>query len=129
MVIGILMTRIKFFLIFCLGFSISCLGFPLRGVAISAGAGGNRPLLFVIARSRRRRGNLARAQGDDSIKGEIAVQQAMAAYRRFDIQLAGELARKALSLLPPDELENRSVMSANLGFIYYISGNFKEAER
>ena len=64
-----------------------------------------------------------------ALRLEIVVQQAMAAYRRFDIQLAGELARKALSLLPPDELENRSVMSANLGFIYYISGNFQEAER
>ena len=38
-----------------------------------AGAGGNRPLLFVIARSRRRRGNLARAQ--DSLKVIIEPQR------------------------------------------------------
>jgi len=41
--------------------------------AISVGAGENRPLMFVIARSCSRRGNLARAQ--DSLKVIIEPQK------------------------------------------------------
>jgi len=47
-----------------------------RDVAISAGAGGNRPLLFVIARSHRRRGNPVRAQ--DSLRVIIEPQRQLA---------------------------------------------------
>jgi len=68
------------------------------------------------------------AQGDESIRDEIAVQQAMAAWRRHDYPLAGKLARKALSILPPDEHENRDVMNLILGWNYNYSGNFREAE-
>jgi LuxR family maltose regulon positive regulatory protein len=68
------------------------------------------------------------AQDDDSIKGEIAAQQAHITWRRYDYPLAGTLARKALSLLSPDELESRATMNNILGYISLSNGNFKEAE-
>jgi LuxR family maltose regulon positive regulatory protein len=68
------------------------------------------------------------AQGDDNLMGEIVAHRAHIAWRWFDYQLAGELANKALSLLHPDELENRSVMNNILGYLKTFSGDTKDAE-
>jgi ATP/maltotriose-dependent transcriptional regulator MalT len=66
---------------------------------------------------------------DDSFKGIISAAQNSIAWRRHDYPLAEELAKKALSLLPSSEVEYRSVMSVSLGHIYYMRGNYKEAEQ
>jgi LuxR family maltose regulon positive regulatory protein len=50
------------------------------------------------------------------------------AYSRGDIKSALELGKEALSLLPPDELDVRSGVGMNLGYIYWQRGHFKEAE-
>jgi len=68
------------------------------------------------------------AEGDESIKGDVANLQALIAWRREDFTLAEELAQKALSLLPPDELEKRGSLIVVLGFIQTSRGNLEEAE-
>jgi LuxR family maltose regulon positive regulatory protein len=67
-------------------------------------------------------------EGNDRLMGKVATLQAITVWRRHDYSLAGKLARKALSLLPPDELESRATMNIALGSLCVGSGNLKEAE-
>ena len=66
-------------------------------------------------------------QGDDSLIGRIAHSRVLLAWRRHDYPLAGELAEKALPLLPSSEVAH-NLMSNTLGYIYYMRGNYIEAE-
>jgi len=68
------------------------------------------------------------AQDNDSLMGKIATQKAFLAVRRFDYPLAVELAKKALLLIPPDDLNFRGSSSLFLGQIYVSRGKFEEAK-
>jgi LuxR family maltose regulon positive regulatory protein len=65
---------------------------------------------------------------DDSLVSRIATHRAHLAWRRYDHPLVEELAEKALSLLPQDELQGRTVLSSYLGYVYCMRGRYKEAE-
>jgi len=69
------------------------------------------------------------AQADAGLQGEVAYSRNTLARRRGDIPLAIETAEKALSLLPPDSLSMRSMMSFWLGFLQYARGLLEEARR
>jgi len=67
------------------------------------------------------------AQGDVSIQGRIAAAQANTYHALGDMPRTEEFARKALSLLPLEEIESRCVASYILGYMYWNKGFFSKA--
>ena len=67
------------------------------------------------------------AQADANLQGEVAVLQADIAHRRGDSPRAIELAERALSLLPPDNLAYRCRASSVLGLVHIDGGLYGEA--
>ena len=60
---------------------------------------------------------------------DITSAQAFVARTRGDDARTIELSRRALSLLPPEELAGRSVVAVNLGIAHWSSGQLAEAEQ
>jgi len=59
---------------------------------------------------------------------DVAAVQAFIARTRGDDVRTIALSRRALSLLPEDNLASRSVLAVNLGIAYWSSGHLTEAE-
>jgi LuxR family maltose regulon positive regulatory protein len=68
------------------------------------------------------------SHGDARIRGAIAATQALIYNLLDDIPRTAKFARKALSLLPPDEIESRSVACYTLGNMYWYKGFFTKAK-
>jgi LuxR family maltose regulon positive regulatory protein len=68
------------------------------------------------------------ARENKYIAGIVADLKAGIAWRRLDLPLVEKLAKKALLLLSPNELESRSLMIFLLGWTYYNRGYYKKAE-
>ena len=68
------------------------------------------------------------AQGNESLKGDIAGLQAIIAYQRGDLPLFMELAPKALPLVSPEKIELLAYLKTMLGVVYSNYGNLTEAE-
>jgi len=66
---------------------------------------------------------------DASLLGDIVSAQAYIARSRGDNPGTIELSQRALSLLPPDALGERSVVGVNLGIAHWSSGHLAEAEQ
>ena len=66
---------------------------------------------------------------DTVLPGAMATAEAYIARVRGDIPRVIELSKKALSLLPPDDLSARSVVAVNLGIVQWHAGRLTEAER
>ena len=69
------------------------------------------------------------AQEDASLLGDVLAAQAYIARARGDDARTIELSHRALSLLPPDALAERSVVAVNLGIAHWNSGHLTEAEQ
>lgn len=61
------------------------------------------------------------------LSGQVASAQAYAARSRGDNRRAIEKSELALRLLPVSDVESRSILSLNLGLIYWHEGRLREA--
>ena len=66
-------------------------------------------------------------QDDAYIKGQIAATQAFLYQVQGDKTRTEEYGRKALSILPPEELDSRCLACYTLGYMYWQKGLFTEA--
>jgi LuxR family transcriptional regulator, maltose regulon positive regulatory protein len=67
------------------------------------------------------------AQDDTALQGKVATLQAIMQERQGNIPRVVELADKALSLLPPDELLHRCLANYLVGFVQYFLGFLDKA--
>jgi LuxR family maltose regulon positive regulatory protein len=67
------------------------------------------------------------AEHDEYLQGKIAVARAFIAANTQDFRLSEEYARKALLLLPPDDI-GISLISGTLAGIYMVQGRWVESE-
>jgi LuxR family maltose regulon positive regulatory protein len=67
------------------------------------------------------------AQEDSGLQGAIAFSRTILARKMGDIPLAIKMAEKSLTLLPPDNLKARTMVSFWLGFVRYQNGLIEEA--
>jgi LuxR family maltose regulon positive regulatory protein len=69
------------------------------------------------------------AQNDPTLLGPILTAQAYVARTRGDGRRTFDLSQRALSLLPPDDDESRSVVAMNLGMAYWYAGHLDGAQK
>ena len=67
------------------------------------------------------------AQDDLVLQGRIAVARGQIALRRGNVPSAIEWSRRALSLLPKDDVNTRSIVGTTLGMSHWYLGQLQEA--
>jgi len=68
------------------------------------------------------------ASDEPGLLGEVAAAQVYLARAKGDTRRSVEMAQKALSLLPENDLGTRGMVAMNLGLVYWHAGCMAEAE-
>lgn len=74
-------------------------------------------------------GILARLEGDETLRGEVAAVRAYLAAQRGQVADAVRYSQEALALLPEDAVVVRGVVALNLAQVHALDGSLKEAQR